>query len=116
MHNRNTQANRSIGTRLGNSSHWTIALMHFDPNQRAINIRVDYAVGCHFAVPGQAGEYLLHDTVTKTYGQRNVFQHECEVDARLPRVKPLNGKGSKSPCPGAASSPGSRRCAWRSCC
>ena len=79
-------------TALGISSPWFIAGMNFDPSQRKLNIRVDFEVGSRFAVPGQAGMHPVHDTVTKTYRHLNFFQHECELEVRLPRVKLPDGK------------------------
>ena len=34
----------------------------------------------------------VHDTVTKTYRHLNFFQHECELEVRLPRLKRPDGK------------------------
>jgi transposase len=77
---------------LGISSPWFIAGMNFEPSQRKLRIRVDFEVGSRFAVPGQAGEHPVHDTVTKTYRHLNFFQHECELEVRVPRVKLPDGK------------------------
>ena len=79
-------------TALGISSPWFIAGMSFEPSQRKLNIRVDLEVGSRFAVPGQTGEHPVHDTVTKTYRHLNFFQHECEFEVRVPRVKLPDGK------------------------
>jgi transposase len=77
---------------LGIGSPWFIAGMNFEPSQRKLKIRVDFEVGSRFAVPGQAGEHPVHDTVTKTYRHLNFFQHECELEVRVPRVKLPDGK------------------------
>ena len=79
-------------TALGISSPWFIAGMNFEPSQRKLNIRVDFEVGSRFAVPGHSGEHPVHDTVTKTYRHLNFFQHECELEVRVPRVKLPDGK------------------------
>jgi len=76
---------------LGISSPWFIAGMNFEPSQRKLRIRVDFEVGSRFAVPGQSGEHPVHDTVTKTYRHLNFFQHECELEVRIPRVKLPDG-------------------------
>ena len=60
---------------LGISTPWYIAGMNFEPRQKKLRIRVDFEVGTHFAVPGQAGDHPVHDTVTKTYRHLNFFQH-----------------------------------------
>ena len=77
---------------LGISSPWFIAGMNFEPSQKKLKIRVDFEVGSRFAVPGQAGAHPVHDTVTKTYRHLNFFQHECELEVRVPRVKLPDGK------------------------
>lgn len=77
---------------LGVSSPWFIAGMGFDEQQRKLNIRVDFEVGSHFAVPGQSGEHPVHDTVTKTYRHLNFFQYRCDLEVRVPRVKLPDGK------------------------
>ena len=79
-------------TALGISSPWFIAGMNFEPSQRKLNIRDDFEVGSRFAVPGHSGEHPVHDTVTKTYRHLNFFQHECELEVRVPRVKLPDGK------------------------
>ena len=79
-------------TALGISSPWFIAGMNVDPSQRKLNIRVDFEFGSRFAVPGQAGMHPVHDTVPKTYRHLNFFQHECELEVRVPRVKLPDGK------------------------
>jgi transposase len=76
---------------LGISTPWYIAGLNFEPSQRKLRIRVDFEVGTRFAVPGQAGEHPVHDTVTKTYRHLNFFQHECELEVRVPRVKLTDG-------------------------
>jgi len=74
------------------SSPWFIAGMAFDEGRRKLNIRVDFEVGSRFALPGAPGEHPVHDTVTKTYRHLNFFQHECELEVRIPRVKLPDGK------------------------
>ena len=76
---------------LGIGSPWFIAGMNFDQSQRKLSIRIDFEVGSRFAVPGQAGEHPVHDTVTKTYRHLNFFQHECVLEVRVPRVQLPDG-------------------------
>jgi len=73
------------------SAPWYIAGINFEPDHKKLRIRVDFEVGTHFAVPSQSGEHPVHDTVTKTYRHLNFFQHECELDVRVPRVKCPDG-------------------------
>ena len=76
---------------LGISTPWYIAGLNFEPTQRKLRVRVDFEVGTRFAVPGQSGDHPVHDTVTKTYRHLNFFQHECELEVRVPRVKLPDG-------------------------
>ena len=73
------------------SAPWYIAGMNFEPDHKKLRIRVDFEVGSRFSVAGQAGEHPAHDTVTKTYRHLNFFQHECELEVRVPRVKCPDG-------------------------
>ena len=76
---------------LGINTPWYIAGLNFEPSQRKLRIRVDFEVGTRFAVPGETGDHPAHDTVTKTYRHLNFFQHECELEVRVPRVKLPDG-------------------------
>ena len=76
---------------LGINAPWYIAGISFEESQKKLRIRVDFEVGSRFAVPGQSGEHPIHDTVTKTYRHLNFFQHECELEVRVPRVKLPDG-------------------------
>jgi len=80
-------------TALGISSPWYIAGMNFDPAKGTgkLHIRIDFEVGTRFAVPGHQGEHPVHDTVTKKYQHMNFFQHVCELEVRVPRVKLPDG-------------------------
>jgi len=73
------------------SSPWFIAGMNFEPSQRKLRIRVDFEVGSRFALPGQSGEPSVHDTVTKSYRHLDFFEHECELEVRVPRMKLPDG-------------------------
>ena len=76
---------------LGIGSPWFIAGMNFDQSQRKLCICIDFEVGSRFAVPGQAGEHPVHDTVTETYRHLNFFEHECVLEVRVPRVQLPDG-------------------------
>lgn len=76
---------------LGVSSPWYIGGMSFEPSERKLRIRVDFEVGSRFAVEGYGGVHPVHDTVTKSYRHLNFFQHECELEVRVPRVKLPDG-------------------------
>jgi transposase len=91
---------------LGISKPWYIAGMNFDPTGGKLRIRIDFEVGTRFAVPGHPGDHPVHDTVTKTYRHLNFFQHECEFEVRVPRVKLPDGAIRQVMPPWAGKVPG----------
>lgn len=78
-------------TALGMSAPWFVAGTDFNVEARTLTIRVDFAPGSRFAVPGMDGEHPVHDTVPKRYRHLNFFQHECFLEVRVPRVKLPDG-------------------------
>lgn len=76
---------------LGIASPWYINGVEFDPAQKTLAITVDLIAGSRFAVPGVEGAYPAHDTVTKRYRHMNLFQHECHLEVRVPRVRLPDG-------------------------
>jgi len=76
---------------LGIASPWRVGATSFDAAARTLTIRVDFAPGSRFALPGIAGEHPVHDTVAKRYRHLNFFQHECFLEVRVPRVKLPDG-------------------------
>jgi transposase len=78
-------------TALGIGAPWHVAGADFNAQARTLTIRVDFAVGSRFAVPGVAGEHPVHDTVAKRYRHLNFFQHECFLEVRVPRVRLPDG-------------------------
>lgn len=78
-------------TALGISAPWYVAATEFNAQARTLTIRVDFAPGSRFALPGIEGEHSVHDTVPKRYRHLNFFQHECFLEVRVPRVKLPDG-------------------------
>ena len=78
-------------TALGIGAPWYVVGADFDAQARTLAIRVDFRVGSRFAVPGVEGEHPVHDTVSKRYRHLNFFQHECFLEARVPRVRLPDG-------------------------
>jgi transposase len=78
-------------TALGIGSPWFVAGTEFNAPARTLTIRVDFAPGSRFAVPGGDGKHPVHDTVAKRYRHLNFFQHECFLEVRVPRVCLPNG-------------------------
>ncbi|MEW5708632.1 MAG: ISL3 family transposase [Pseudomonadota bacterium] len=79
-------------TALGITAPWFVAGVDFNGAERTLTIRVDFAPGSRFAVPGVDGAHPVHDTVAKRYRHLNFFQHECYLHVRLPRVKLPDGR------------------------
>jgi transposase len=86
-----TNPNALFETALGISPPWLVAGVQFDEQARALTIRIDFARGSRFAVPGQEGLHAVHDTVVKRYRHLNFFQHEAFLEVRTPRVKLPDG-------------------------
>jgi transposase len=78
-------------TALGITAPWYVAGVDFDAAGRKLTIRVDFAPGTRFSVPGVEGEHPVHDTLPKRYRHLNFFQHECFLELRLPRVRLPDG-------------------------
>lgn len=78
-------------TALGIGAPWYVAGADFNAQARTLTIRVNFAAGSRFAVPGIAGEHPVHDTVAKRYRHLNFFQHECFLEVRVPRVRLPDG-------------------------
>lgn len=78
-------------TALGIGAPWYVAEAQFDAPARTLTIRIDFAAGSRFAMPGVEGEHPVHDTLAKRYRHLNFFQHECFLEVRVPRVKLPDG-------------------------
>ncbi len=78
---------RLFETALGIAAPWRVAGVDLDATARTLTIRIDFAPGSRFAVPGETGTHPVHDTVSKRYRHLNFFQHECHLEVRVPRVK-----------------------------
>src|SRR5512139_485779 len=78
-------------TALGIAAPWYVAGVEFDAAGRKLTIRVDFAAGTRFSLPGVEGAHPVHDTLPKRYRHLNFFQHECFLEVRLPRVRLPDG-------------------------
>jgi len=76
---------------LGITSPWYINGVEFDVAKKTLAIAVDFIAGSRFTVPGVEGAHPAHDTVTKRYRHLNFFQHECQLEVRVPRVRLPDG-------------------------
>lgn len=73
---------------LGLTPPWQVSSSEFDPQQKRLDIKIDFPRGSTFGCPecGHAGN-KAHDTVEKTWRHLNFFQHEAYLSARVPRVR-----------------------------
>ena len=75
---------------LGINEPWYITEVRFDPKQKRLDIDLDFTKGSKFAVNG-TGSFGAYDTVKKSWRHLNFFEHECYLNARVPRVKDEDG-------------------------
>ena len=76
---------------LGIKAPWCVSEAALDTAAQTLTVRIDFAPGSRFVVPGEEGAHPVHDTVEKRYRHLNFFQHECFLVVRTPRVKLPNG-------------------------
>ena len=72
---------------LGLAPPWQVSTAEFNPDEKRLDIRIDFPKGSTFTCPkcGQAG-VKAHDTVEKTWRHLNFFQHEAYLTARVARI------------------------------
>ena len=76
---------------------WYVKELNFDPNSKRLDIYVDFRRGSTFNYYDKDNSVELvdlkaYDTTTKRWRHLNFFEHECYIEARVPRVKLPNGK------------------------
>ena len=77
---------------LGLSEPWFVKGLDFNMGGHRLTVRIDFRKGARFAVGGDGGQHPVHDTRTKCYRHLNFFQHECELEAQVPRVSLPDGR------------------------
>ena len=72
---------------LGLAPPWQVSTAEFSPDEKRLDIRLDFPKGSTFTCPkcGVAG-VKAHDTVEKTWRHLNFFQHEAYLTARVARI------------------------------
>jgi transposase len=72
---------------LGLAPPWQVSAAEFDPDQKRLDIRLDFPKGSTFTCPtcGQVG-LKAYDTIEKTWRHLNFFQHEAHLSARVARI------------------------------
>ena len=84
-------AQRLFEQALGIAAPWAVKEIRFDAVARQLTIAVDFAAGSRFAHPAHPGTHPVHDTQTKRL-RRPIFQHDCFLSVRVPRVRLPDGK------------------------
>ena len=76
---------------LGINNPWFIEDVRFNVEHKRLDIDLDFKPGTKFEVAG-LGSFGAYDTVQKSWRHLNFFEHECYLNARIPRVKDDDGK------------------------
>jgi transposase len=74
---------------------WFIESINFDKSNKRLDIEIDFIKGSKFEYLSESGETKLgspHDTKRKTWRHLNFFEHECYINARVPRIRKDNNK------------------------
>jgi transposase len=73
---------------LGLTPPWQVLSSDFDPQQKRLDIQIDFPRGSTFSCPQcKQDNVKAYDTETKTWRHLNFFQHETYLTARVPRVQ-----------------------------
>ncbi len=83
--------NKLFATALGLSEPWFVDALNFDEPGRKLTVRIGFRQGARFEHAGFEGAHPVHDTLTKRYRHLNFFQHECELEVRVPRIRLPDG-------------------------
>jgi len=67
---------------------WCVVRSDFRPDERLLELQVDFKAGSRFACPDCRGKDCpVHDTVEKRWRHMDFFQHQAFIVARVPRVQ-----------------------------
>lgn len=73
---------------LGLTPPWQVLSSDFDPQQKRLDIQIDFPRGSTFSCPKcKQDNVKAYDTETKIWRHLNFFQHETYLTARVPRVQ-----------------------------
>ncbi len=72
---------------LGLTGGWKVVKSEFRGEPKKLEIYLDFESGSRFECPECGEKRGVHDTVEKRWRHLNFFQYECELVARVPRVK-----------------------------
>ena len=78
---------------LGLSKPWYISEVRLEDNSKSglktLMIKIDFEIGNKFTIAGETS--APYDTVVRTWRHMNFFQHECYLEARVPRIRMKDG-------------------------
>ncbi len=72
---------------LGVSDPWFVKRVEFDETRGRLTIHLDFRDGARFTHGERPGEYPVHDVETRRVPHSSFFQHECELEVRIPRIR-----------------------------
>jgi transposase len=72
---------------LGLATPWEVVELRFDPENKRLDIRVDFAPGSVFPCPECGALCKVHDTSPQTWRHLNFFEHLTYIEARQPRTR-----------------------------
>jgi len=73
---------------LGLKEPWYVVDVKFDPEQKRLDIELDFRSGSHFDCPGcNKPDCAVHDTHKRTWRHLNFFEHVAYLTARIPRTQ-----------------------------
>ena len=84
--------NAVFAAAVGVAQPWFVKGTDFDAAKRTLSVVIDFEPGSRFPHPDVAGVHPVYDTQTRRYRHLNLFQHECYLDVRIPRVKLPDGR------------------------
>ena len=78
---------------LGISPPWFVKSIEFNPTSKRLDLKIDFVRGSRFTVKVDSGviQHPVYDTQEKEWRHLNFFEHECYLQARVPRVKLPDG-------------------------
>lgn len=78
---------------LGLSTPWFVKSIKFDSKSKRLDLIIDFVKGSKFTIKEDGGviQHPVYDTQNKEWRHLNFFEHECYLQARVPRVQVPNG-------------------------
>lgn len=82
---------------------WKVSACELDQVAPRLTLKLDFAPGSRFPVPGASHQLLcpVHDTTEKTWRHLGFFQYQTELVARVPRIRTPEGKVAQVEVPWA---------------